>query len=216
MAFDRMVLFGSVVNGNYPWPAVITRGGVRAVRNETGSEDYVVKLAKLAFWIRDMGDSGVGGFANATREVENVPFSFDHNDAVVLRNHILETWLPFLWGIPPQEYQFLLRQAADCLDALPRASIGSLEGFADFDSSAWSWTWKGQPERVLEFRTFLEEHLALFCVGHRASWLVGTPRFADAYVLARYLFWQLCQDRDDHPRLMAVRAAEQAANTLCR
>jgi hypothetical protein len=102
VALDRVIFFGSVINAEFGWKELAEAGGVKAIRNETGQRDHVSLLAGCAFWIRGMGNSGMKGFSGNATCVENVPYSeFRHSDAAELRKHINESWLPFLWGIPP-------------------------------------------------------------------------------------------------------------------
>jgi hypothetical protein len=213
VAFDRVVFWGSVVNAEFHWPAVIAEGGVSGVRNETSRRDYVARLAGWAFWIPEMGNSGTAGFRRGGPVVQNASFPrFRHSDAAALRKHIQESWLPFLWEISPAEYRSLLDQCARCLRTPVGGSLTASMTAAEFDNRHWSWT--QSPSGNVPFRAFLEQDLHNICVAYGTIGFTTTNEFRACYPIARRIFWDLCNKHDDHPRWIVLSAAREAVETV--
>ncbi len=132
----RIVLVGCVLPRRFPWDKLpgLSGSGYRFldVRNEVGQKDVVVWSAWIMSWlIRGLGVAGLWGFkgqpsfihtlsapgllcpdGNAClAKVHNMTSRYlGHSDAFVGSGYAETFWLPYLWGIDPEEYQqFLLR-----------------------------------------------------------------------------------------------------------
>jgi len=214
VAFDRVILWGSVVDAKFPWEAVAARGGVSAVRNEQSKRDFVSRLAGHAFWIRGMGRSGCTGFISGAGIVQNVIFPrFKHSDAARLRKHVEESWLPFLWGIDPTEYVELLDACDSSLRNLRNGSlVSTCSTEPDFDNRKWSWT-TSQGD-IVSFKDFAQNCLRDVCRNRNAEWFIDTPHFKACYSIARSVFWKNCKAQENHPKWLVVEAVEEAFGHL--
>jgi len=97
----RIVLFGSILRGTFPWGELAKRKQVTQVLNETCPDDRAVKFAHLlpCKWT---GRSGCYGFA-ASKVVQNRRYDWmGHSDAGH-RLHVEKVWIPFLLHgtVPP-------------------------------------------------------------------------------------------------------------------
>jgi pimeloyl-ACP methyl ester carboxylesterase len=213
LTFDRAILWGSVVDSEFEWDAVAARAGISSVRNERSRGDYVSFLAGYAFWIKGLGNSGYQGFKRPAGIVDNVLERFRHSDAGKLRKRVQETWLPFLWGIAPDEYVKLLNACASCLDSLPPGSVNSKDpAIGNFELQRWSWaTIHGE---AIPFKEFMQTSLHDLCTERRTNSFVKSAGFDACYLIARNLFWRNCKEQENHPRWVVAEAVEEAFGYL--
>jgi pimeloyl-ACP methyl ester carboxylesterase len=130
----RIVLVGCVLPRSFAWTKLTGIGNCEYrfmdVRNEVGRRDIVVWSAWLMSWlIRGLGVAGLRGFKGLTNLVHTLTTTdlcqlcstgtarihnirsqhMGHSDAFVGSGYAEVFWLPYLWNIPPREYQeFLL------------------------------------------------------------------------------------------------------------
>jgi pimeloyl-ACP methyl ester carboxylesterase len=98
--FDRVIFCGSIVEREYPWLTIFTRGQVTRVLNDYGGKDF---WAKAAEWVvNDAGPSGAKGFKDTAggRVVERFRPEFSHSDFFYTLNYA-NVWIPFLKGVDP-------------------------------------------------------------------------------------------------------------------
>lgn len=131
----RIVFVGCVLPRSFPWQKLTGLSAPQYrfidVRNEVGQRDIVVWSAWLMSWlIRGLGVSGLWGFrgeaafvhtlsapgipcpqgVSCSARIHNMLSEYlGHSDAFVGSGYAETFWLPYLWGIEPNEYQqFLL------------------------------------------------------------------------------------------------------------
>ncbi|MDO8477755.1 MAG: hypothetical protein Q7W02_16465 [Candidatus Rokubacteria bacterium] len=97
--FDKVILCGSILSSDFPWPEIIARGQVQAVRNEYGTRDRWARLVK--WFVRGTGPSGISGFrAHHTRLIQE-EFHYTHSEYFD-KSHMEDRWKPFLEQTFPQ------------------------------------------------------------------------------------------------------------------
>ncbi len=102
IAFDRLILCGSIVRRGYDWSRVLNSGQGNAVLNEYSVRDIWVKLPQLA--VADAGASGAYGFDSSEPALYQRPRpEFRHSDYFSPLNYE-KNWIPFLRGVEPEEY----------------------------------------------------------------------------------------------------------------
>jgi hypothetical protein len=165
IALDRVVLVGSVLPRRFDWQTLRSKGreGFGVVRNELGTRDFVVWLARWTRWFAwDIGDAGLRGFQGESvhstggpwltcdvcgdvypaGSVHNVPLvELAHSDAFLGPGHIRRLWLPFLWGLPPGEFgrfEDLCFGAAYSLQEGQYWEFNRIVGV--LGESKWAWT----------------------------------------------------------------------------
>lgn len=128
----RIVLVGCVLPRSYPWAKLLGLAGSGYrfvdVRNEVGQKDVVVWSAWIMSWlIRGLGVAGLRGFrekdgfthtlpeprlqcpSGCAAKIHNMLSEYlGHSDAFVGSGYAETFWLPYLWGIDPEEYQQFL------------------------------------------------------------------------------------------------------------
>ena len=149
LAVDRVVLTGAVMRSDYPWTQLVSTdprrlGRVGAVRNETSSDDPAPKKAYQArHLLGGLGGAGWHGFETnavvhtaldemgrcahcppqARMPVHNVPLGdFPHSDHFLGPGHAERFWMPFLWGIAPEDYFLYARACTFAYDGV-RAAV---------------------------------------------------------------------------------------------
>ena len=149
LAVDRVVLTGAVMRPDYPWTHLVSTdphrlGRVGAVRNETSSDDPAPRAAHRArHLLGGLGGAGWHGFATnavvhtaldemgrcahcppqARVPVHNVPLGdFPHSDHFLGPGHGERFWMPFLWGIAPEDYFLYARACTFAYDGV-RAAV---------------------------------------------------------------------------------------------
>jgi serine/threonine-protein kinase len=98
LRFDKVILCGSILPRDYPWPELIERGQVQSVRNEYGTHD--VWTALVRFFVPGTGDSGSHGFSRLHTRLQQQCFGFSHSEYFE-RAHMESTWIPFLRSALP-------------------------------------------------------------------------------------------------------------------
>ena len=215
VTFDRLIFWGSVVTRRFDWSSYARKRAFRRVQNEISRRDYVPMIARLAVWIPLMGDSGRKGFRSRSAAVRNVPFpSFGHSDAVELRKHILETWLPFFWGIPPNEYRLLLDLCEECLREAGQDTVETRVESERFDRARWSWA--GPRGKGGTFEQLLRAQLEQFCASHNCAWIIGTPDFSICYAMSRRMFWDIVRPARRPPADYSRRGGPAGARNIRR
>lgn len=153
----RIVLVGCVLPRSFPWHSLtgLSGSGYRFidVRNEVGRQDIVVWSAWIMSWlIRGLGVAGLRGFKGEGTFVHTLPAPgicsqenpcsakihnmvsqyLGHSDAFVGSGYAETFWLPYLWGIEPEEYQqFLLACKLAALLERPWSSTSRAQGHVD-------------------------------------------------------------------------------------
>lgn len=93
LRFDKVILCGSILPTEFPWPAIIARGQVQSIRNEYGAQDVWTRLVDL--FVPGTGRSGLIGFKTPHERLEQEAFDFSHSEYFE-RSHMQSRWLPFL------------------------------------------------------------------------------------------------------------------------
>ncbi|HJY86440.1 MAG TPA: hypothetical protein VKE24_06335 [Candidatus Acidoferrales bacterium] len=139
VTFANVLLVSCVLPRDFAWGQIVKERprSIRAVRNEFGTSDWVVKTLRWISWLaRDLGTAGDRGFHEVRglihtlptpvrdcpacdrrrARVHNAPLQeYGHSEVFLGRRHARELWLPFLWGFPADElneYLENLRTAA--------------------------------------------------------------------------------------------------------
>src|SRR5262249_24374025 len=95
IAFDQVIVCGSIVRPDYPWSRMIEAGRVSRVVNEYGHKDM---WARVVGWVvEDAGPSGHEGFSDTAggRVVQRLHPEFRHSDYFYPLNYRY-TWVPVL------------------------------------------------------------------------------------------------------------------------
>jgi alpha-beta hydrolase superfamily lysophospholipase len=93
LAFNKVILCGSILPTDFPWDKLIERGQVQAVRNEFGVRDVWTRLAR--WFVAGTGPSGHRGFACSHERLEQEEFAYEHSEYFD-KGHMEAKWLPFL------------------------------------------------------------------------------------------------------------------------
>lgn len=161
----RVVLVGCVLHDRRDWAALKLRkrDAFDEVRNDWTNKDAVVWLAG---WIErripGFGQAGRTGFRGRPPIVHNVDHptalckaceavpgalvhnvdcsGLGHSDAFIGPAHAARFWLPFLWGIDPAEYGFLLDFCESAADQQELGNINRLKVVED-ELLSWEWRW---------------------------------------------------------------------------
>lgn len=129
--FKKVILVGSALNPNFDWNCLIYKDF--KVRNEVGGRDIVVVLAGIArlLFKSYLGNAGKVGFSGQdvhsingpldgclhcdselthdSARVHNVPLGqYGHSTYFLGLGHARDLWLPFFWGMNPQDYRELI------------------------------------------------------------------------------------------------------------
>ena len=96
--FDKLVLAGSILPGDFDWATLFARDQVAFVRNECGQKDPWPRWAGRL--VSNTGSGGSDGFDWFGTSVANVRCNwFEHSDSL-MRQHIENFWLPVLRQAP--------------------------------------------------------------------------------------------------------------------
>jgi serine/threonine-protein kinase len=101
LRFNKVILCGSILPVEFPWPSLIARGQVQAVRNEYGAQDVWTRIVDR--FVPGTGSSGIVGFQLSDERLEQDEFDFSHSEYFE-RSHMQSRWLPFL--LRPTTYVF--------------------------------------------------------------------------------------------------------------
>lgn len=96
--FKRIILYGSVIDHEYPWPTVYDNEQFVELLHEFGGNDIYPKIAPWGFYlIRNSGNSGAYGFdANALECFHQFRYpDAQHSDLQTL-DHFRDVWIPFI------------------------------------------------------------------------------------------------------------------------
>ena len=129
--FKAVILSGCVLPRNFPWETIWQRRPCQKVWNDVDAADYVVRAAGiLGRLASDLGDAGGRGFLpsgvvhkvdmplaahgicndSGTTFVQNVRTDgVCHTELVKSAGYQRSCWLPFLWGMPPQDFREFLK-----------------------------------------------------------------------------------------------------------
>jgi hypothetical protein len=93
LILDRVITFGSILPRSFPWRALVERGQVRSILNETCRLDPWVRCAPLI--IAGAGASGCHGF---TQEpfIEQREYGWTGHSRLGTHLHCEQTWVPFI------------------------------------------------------------------------------------------------------------------------
>jgi hypothetical protein len=175
----RIVFVGCVLPRNFPWSKLIGLGGAKGhqfleVRNELGRKDIVVLMAWMMSWlIRGLGIAGFSGFKGPPELIHTtdaasgscgdcptgglapihnvVSGDLGHSDTFVGSGYAEVFWLPFMWGIDPNEYKDFL-ELCNLAAGLEREWSSSARAGGHVDPRlvnietlllARSWKWSG-------------------------------------------------------------------------
>jgi pimeloyl-ACP methyl ester carboxylesterase len=170
LRFGRVVLVGCVLPPPFDWISM-RRGPIRAfdeIRNDVGLSDPVVRLVKwLGRLVPDLGAAGLSGFIGEPTVVHSVdePWGpcpaclqslprplvhnvflakYRHSDWALGPGHVRELWLPFLWGLSPQEFNEFVQDCRDAAFARQEEFWQELD-LAEQKLAEHTWTWtRGQ------------------------------------------------------------------------
>lgn len=173
--FERVLLVGCVLPRRFAWQTVLGRRPrpdpqvARYVpgpdiRNEVGMSDMVARLAGATGWLsRELGRAGERGFISSdglvhtttgpwdsnrspTAPIHNVPLEkYGHGDWALGPRHMLDLWLPYLWGFPPQPF---LDWRIVCSKATAHLNAKNIEGYTDAVALLlrMEWPWTSRPD----------------------------------------------------------------------
>jgi hypothetical protein len=171
--FNRIVLAGCVLDGNYPWNEIRQNGPTRfeEVRNEMAARDNIARLAaKLDSFIPGFGSAGYSGFkgsmdcvhdvdsantvcsicekSNARVLLHNVKSEeLGHSDVFLGPAYAVMYWLPFMWRYDPPAYRNFLALCFKIDEATKSKDKQRMkENYLTVRKSAWGQT----PRRTLE------------------------------------------------------------------
>lgn len=89
--FDKVILCGSILPGDFDWNTLMVRDQVGQVWNECGGKDTWVAVAPWV--IRDTGRSGRDGFVFIGSKCRSEFYDFHSHSDFFQPGHITETWL---------------------------------------------------------------------------------------------------------------------------
>ena len=171
--YDRMVLAGCVLKGNFPWESVRGSNPFRfhEVRNEMAARDNVARLAAwLDRLIPGFGSAGYSGFKGTTQWVHNVGSAnivcsacdsskvrapihnikceeLGHSDVFLGPAYAVIYWLPFLWGYDPAAYRYFL---SVCFEISRATTTGQKEAMKTNYQILRTISWGQIPKKSLD------------------------------------------------------------------
>lgn len=103
LSFDRIVLCGSIIRRDFPWPVYLAQDRVRQILNDCGHRDLWVKL--VVWFVSGTGASGAAKFTTAdSRLLQHVHPAWKHSDFFYVDNYRTR-WIPFLLHRKPLEIE---------------------------------------------------------------------------------------------------------------
>jgi hypothetical protein len=173
--FERVLLVGCVLPCRFAWRTVLSRRPPADppfarylpcpdIRNEVGMSDMVARLSGATGWLsRELGRAGQRGFISsdglahtttgpwdanrsATALVHNVPLEkYGHSEWALGPRHMLDLWLPYLWGFPPQPF---MAWRIVCSKATAQLNAKNVEGYTDAIALLLriEWPWTSRPD----------------------------------------------------------------------
>jgi hypothetical protein len=171
-SYDRMVLAGCVLAGNFPWEGLRESKPQRfhEVRNEMAARDNVARLAAwLDRLIPGFGSAGYSGFRGSAQWVHNVGSAntvcntcdssktrapihnirceeLGHSDVFLGPAYAVIYWLPFLWGYDPAAYRYFL---SVCFDISRATTTGQKEAMKANYQLLRTISWGQSPKKSL-------------------------------------------------------------------
>jgi pimeloyl-ACP methyl ester carboxylesterase len=175
----RVVLLGCVLASRWEWAKLLQlkRDAFHEIRNEWTNSDWVVRLAR---WVRipGFGRAGILRFEGSPDLIHDVTHptqlciscetgaieaalihnidcsGLGHSDAFLGPAHAERFWLPYLWGIDPAEYVFLLDL---CENASKQEDLGNMPKLAVVEDELLECHWRWTHNPLLTFRQCIEE-----------------------------------------------------------
>jgi hypothetical protein len=173
--FERVLLVGCVLPCRFAWRTVLNRRPPPDpqfaryvpgpdIRNEVGMSDMVARLAGATGWLsRELGRAGERGFISSdglvhtttgpwdahrspTALIHNVPLEkYGHSEWALGSRHMLDLWLPYLWGFPPQSF---MNWRIVCSKATAQLNAKNIEGYTDAIALLlrMEWPWTSRPD----------------------------------------------------------------------
>jgi len=181
---DRVVFVGSPLPADFNWDALLAEDPAKfqEIRNETGAQDWVVRAAGLKLMSRrGLGDAGLVGFfgrgvhpllgplqgcslcvTTSRSNIHNAPLrDYGHSTMFLSERHAADLWLPFLWGLVPQEYLDFIRMCQKVRYFQEESSLLEAESVKD-ELKEWRWQWAEVHSR----RVTLAEYVRLNLISH--------------------------------------------------
>jgi hypothetical protein len=172
-SYDRMVLAGCVLDGDFPWENLQGSNPLRfhEVRNEMAARD---NIARFAAWldrlIPGFGSAGYSGFQGSTQWVHNVGSAnivcntcdvsksrapihnikceeLGHSDVFLGPAYAVIYWLPFLWGYDPAGYRYFL---SVCFEISRATTTGQKEAMKANYQTLRTISWGQTPKKSLD------------------------------------------------------------------
>jgi len=166
---DRVVFVGSPLPSRFDWRGELTDNpeAFHELTNEVGLQDSVIELAgKIGKIYPLFGNAGKDGFTGNENLVHDTGFirvscptcknltaperarihnvrwqEFTHSDWFVGNSHSANLWLPYFWGIAPEEYSEFIDLCLRTYELESRQELLELlQAESDFRARAWSWT----------------------------------------------------------------------------
>lgn len=175
--YDRMVLAGCVLDGDFPWEQLQGSKPPRfhEVRNEMAARDNISRLAAwLDRLIPGFGSAGYSGFRGTPQSVHNVDSSnsvcipcenskrrapihnikceeLGHSDVFLGPAYAVVYWLPFLWGYDPAAYRNFLSVCFDIDRATRTAQKQAMKaGYQELRTISWGQTPKKSLDQEIQ------------------------------------------------------------------
>ncbi|MCB0699309.1 MAG: GNAT family N-acetyltransferase [Chitinophagales bacterium] len=95
--FNKVILCGSILKHDLDWGAYFENGQIKAIYNDYGIQDKVVKYSKVV--LKDGGNSGQIGFAEPSRQpscLTQVKNNYHDHSSYFLEIHMREKWAKWL------------------------------------------------------------------------------------------------------------------------
>jgi hypothetical protein len=170
LRFDRVVFAGCILPRGFAWTRALKANpkAFNQLRNEVAARDWVPVSADVARFLLlpGFGSAGALGFFDQQglvhtvdtpnqacgrcascsdgAKIHNVVFlEYAHSDHFVGVGHA-ESWLPYLWGIDPWEFGFLMEMCVLAADLEEENDLASLE-IVERELRERPWKWAGMP-----------------------------------------------------------------------
>jgi pimeloyl-ACP methyl ester carboxylesterase len=178
LRFDRVIFAGCVLPRGFAWTRALNAnpGAFNQLRNEVAAKDWVPRGADLArLFLPGFGSAGSAGFferpgvvhtvdtphqscgrcsAGSDRaKIHNIVHQqYAHSDHFVGVGHA-ESWLPYLWGIDPWEFGFLMEMCVLAAGLEEENDLVPLE-IVERELRERPWKWAGMPLEDFVWRQF--------------------------------------------------------------
>lgn len=96
LTLDRLILWGSILPRDFPWPQVERHRQVASVLHEWCPKDPWPGRARLLFAPVGAGDSGSRGFRSPAAVVHEMAYEKTGHSNLGTEQHCVRTWIPFL------------------------------------------------------------------------------------------------------------------------